>query len=197
MKRIAEVSRVTGETEVAVTLNLDGTGQADVQTGLGMLDHLLTNFAVHGLFDLRLAARGDLHVDAHHTVEDTALCLGIAFDQALGERRGIVRIADSFVPMDEALAHVVIDLSGRPYAALDVRWNSPAVGAIPTSVITHFFESLAVAARCNLHARLLYGRDDHHQAEALFKACARALERATRLEPRRPEQVPSTKGRLT
>ncbi len=195
--RIAEISRVTAETEIHLTLNLDGRGQTDIHTGLGMLDHLLTNFAVHGLFDLTLTAHGDLHVDAHHTVEDTALCLGQAIDQALGERQGIVRMADCFVPMDEALAQVVIDLSGRPYAVLDVRWNSPMLGSIPTSVISHFFESLAVTARCNLHARLLYGRDDHHQAEALFKACARALERATRIEPRRQGQIPSTKGRLT
>jgi len=194
--RLAEFSRKTAETDISISLNLDGVGKADIHTGLGFLDHLLENFALHGLFDLRLQAQGDLHVDPHHTVEDVALVLGSAFDRALGERRGIVRMGDSFVPMDEALAHVVVDLSGRPYAVIQVEWKTPAIAQIPTSLFPHFLESFAVTARSNLHARLLYGRDDHHQAEALFKALARALEKATRIDPRRAERIPSTKGAL-
>ncbi|PWH18751.1 MAG: imidazoleglycerol-phosphate dehydratase HisB [Anaerolineae bacterium] len=194
--RLAEFSRKTAETDISISLNLDGVGKADIHTGLGFLDHLLENFALHGLFDLRLQAQGDLHVDPHHTVEDVALVLGSAFDRALGERRGIVRMGDSFVPMDEALAHVVVDLSGRPYTVIQVEWKTPAIAQIPTSLFPHFLESFAVTARSNLHARLLYGRDDHHQAEALFKALARALEKATRIDPRRAERIPSTKGAL-
>ncbi len=196
MMRFAEFSRKTAETDISVALNLDGVGKAEIKTGLGFLDHLLHNFTLHGLFDLHLHAQGDLQVDPHHTVEDVALVLGSAFDRALGERCGIVRMGDCFCPMDESLAHVVVDLSGRPYAVVQVDWKTPAVGQIPTSLLTHFLESFAVTARSNLHARVLYGRDDHHQAEALFKALARALEKATRLDPRRAERVPSTKGSL-
>jgi len=194
--RLAEFSRKTAETDISIALNLDGAGKTEINTGLGFLDHLLTNFALHGLFDLRLHAQGDLHVDPHHTVEDVALVLGSAFDQALGERRGIVRMGDAFTPMDETLAHVAVDLSGRPYAVVQVEWKTPAIAQIPTSLFTHFLESFAITARGNLHARVLYGRDDHHQAEALFKALARALEQATRLDPRRAGHIPSTKGSL-
>jgi len=157
---------------------------------------MLSHGARHGLFDLELSAAGDLEVDAHHTVEDCALALGQAIDQALGERKGIVRIASAYVPMDESLAFVSLDLSGRPYAVIQAEWRTPAVGVIPTSLFPHFLESLAAAARMNLHARVLYGRDDHHQAEALFKALGRALDAATAIDPRRQEAVPSTKGRL-
>jgi imidazoleglycerol-phosphate dehydratase len=195
--RTAEISRKTDETQIELKLELDGTGQHQVSTGLGFLDHMLTHLAVHGLFDLSVQARGDLEVDPHHTVEDVALVLGQAFDRALGDRQGIVRIGDCFVPMDEANAHVCIDLSGRPYAVIQADWHTPYVGNIPTSLFAHFFESFAVTARCNLHARVLYGRDDHHQAEALFKAWARALDRATQIDPRRAGTVPSTKGTLT
>jgi imidazoleglycerol-phosphate dehydratase len=195
--RTAEVTRNTNETQISLRLNLDGTGRHEILTGIGFLDHMLTHLAVHGIFDLDLKASGDLHVDAHHTVEDVALALGQAFDRALAERRGIVRISDVFVPMDEALAHVAVDLSGRPYAVIDAAWHTPYVSNIPTSLFAHFFESFAVSARCNLHARVLYGRDDHHQAEALFKAWARALDAATQIEPRRAGAVPSTKGTLT
>lgn len=196
MMRLAEFTRKTTETDISIALNLDGGGKAEINTGLGFLDHLLVNFALHGLFDLTLHAQGDLHVDPHHTVEDVALVLGNAFDRALGERKGIVRMGDCFTPMDESLAHVVVDLSGRPYAVIQADWKAPAIAQIPTSLLTHFLESFAVTARCNLHARVLYGRDDHHQAEALFKALARALEKATRLDPRRAERIPSTKGSL-
>lgn len=194
--RTATIERKTQETEILIELNLDGVGRHSIATGIGFLDHMLSHLAVHGLFDLNVRAHGDLHVDAHHTVEDVALTLGEAFDQALGERKGIVRMAHAYAPMDETLAFVALDLSGRPYAVIEAKWESPAVGALPTSLFAHFFESFAVTARCNLHARVLYGRDDHHKAEALCKALARALDAATRLDPRR-QDVPSTKGTLT
>ncbi len=194
--RTAKINRKTNETEIGLSLNLDGKGKYTIDTGIGFLDHVLGHVAVHGLFDLDLKARGDLQVDAHHTVEDCALVLGQAFDQALGDRAGIVRMGSAYIPMDESLAFVCIDLSGRPYSVVQAEWHGPSVGEVPTSLFPHFLESLAVAARCNLHARILYGRDDHHQAEALFKALGRALEQATRLDPRRAGNVPSTKGSL-
>jgi len=183
-------------TQIEIKLDLDGSGKHEVSTGIGFLDHMLTHLAVHGLFDLSVQAKGDLHIDPHHTVEDVALALGQAFDQALGDRKGIVRMADCFAPMDETLAHVAIDLSGRPYSVIQAEWHAPYVGNIPTTLFPHFFESFAVTARCNLHARILYGRDDHHQAEALFKAWARALDMASQIDPRRAGVIPSTKGKL-
>jgi len=194
--RRAQVERKTKETEIRLSLNLDGSGRCEINTGVGFLDHMLNHVAAHGLFDLELEARGDLHVDTHHTVEDCALALGQAFDQALGERLGITRMGSAYVPMDEALAFVAVDLSGRPYAVIQAEWQSPVVGGIPTSLFPHMLESFAATARCNLHARVLYGRDDHHQAEALFKALGRALDMATRIDPRREGKVPSTKGTL-
>jgi imidazoleglycerol-phosphate dehydratase len=194
--RPAEISRQTNETQIEIKLDLDGTGKYEISTGIGFLDHMLTHLAVHGLFDLTASAKGDLEVDPHHTVEDVALALGQAFDKALGDRRGIVRMGDCFAPMDETLAHVAIDLSGRPYCLVQAGWHTPYVGNIPTTLFPHFFESFALTARCNLHARILYGRDDHHQAEALFKAWARALDIATQIDPRRSGKIPSTKGML-
>lgn len=194
--RTAEISRQTNETQIQVTLDLDGAGRHQISTGIGFLDHMLAHLAVHGLFDLTLQAAGDLHIDVHHTVEDAALALGQAFDQALGDRKGLTRMGDCFAPMDETLAHVAVDLSGRPYAVVQADWRTPYVGSIPTTLFPHFFESFAVTARCNLHARVLYGRDDHHQAEALFKAWARALDAATQVDPRRAGSLPSTKGTL-
>lgn len=194
--RTAEISRQTKETQIQIELNLDGTGKYEISTGIGFLDHMLTHLALHGLFDLTVRATGDLHIDVHHTVEDLALTLGQAFDQALGDRKGIIRMGDCYAPMDETLAHVAVDLSGRPYAVVQAEWHTPYVGNIPTTLFPHFFESFAVTARCNLHARVLYGRDDHHQAEGLFKAWARALDRATQIDPRRAESIPSTKGLL-
>lgn len=195
--RTAELSRQTNETQVEIRLDLDGTGQHEISTGIGFLDHMLAHLAVHGLFDIVVKAQGDLEVDTHHTMEDVALVLGTAFDQALGDRRGIVRMADCFAPMDETLAHIAVDLSGRPYAVIQAEWHTPYVGNIPTTLFAHFFESFAITARCNLHARVLYGRDDHHQAEALFKAWARALDKASELDSRRLNAIPSTKGTLT
>ncbi len=192
--RTATVHRKTNETDIEISVNLDGRGDHTVQTGVGFLDHLLTHIAVHGLFDLRVQAVGDLHIDPHHTIEDTALALGQALAEALGDKRGLVRMGSAYVPMDEALAFVAIDLSGRPYAVVEAAWHGPAIGQFPTSLLNHFIESLAVNLRANVHARVLYGRDDHHQAEALFKALGRALDAATALDPRRGATVPSTKG---
>ncbi len=194
--RQTTLQRQTSETSVNITLNLDGSGQHTINTGLPFLDHMLRHVAVHGLFDLKVEAHGDLEIDPHHTVEDVALTLGTAFDRALGNRKGIVRMGHAYVPMDETLAFVAVDLSGRPYAVVHARWHNPSVGGIPNSLWQHFLESFAVTARCNLHARVLYGHDDHHQAEALFKALARALDTATALDPRRGEVIPSTKGVL-
>jgi imidazoleglycerol-phosphate dehydratase len=194
--RTATIRRVTAETEVDINLDLDGSGRPSIETGIGFLDHMLHQVAIHGMFDLFLKAKGDLGVDPHHTLEDCALSLGAAFDQALGDRAGIVRMGHAYVPMDEALLFVAIDLSGRPYTVFQGSWHTPAVGNIPTSLFQHFLESFAQAARCNLHAQIQYGRDDHHQAEGLFKALGRALDAATRLDPRRDGIVPSTKGTL-
>ncbi|MDT8898434.1 imidazoleglycerol-phosphate dehydratase HisB [Thermanaerothrix sp. 4228-RoL] len=196
LPRRAEVRRETAETRIRVALNLDGRGQHRIQTGLGFLDHMLAQVAYHGLFDLDIEAQGDLHIDVHHTLEDVALTLGDAFDRALGERAGLTRMGFFYAPLDESLARVVVDFSGRPYAVVQVRWHAPLLGNIPTSLFAHFLESFAQRARCALHARVFYGRDDHHQAEALFKALGRALCAATRLEPRRQGEIPSTKGAL-
>jgi imidazoleglycerol-phosphate dehydratase len=196
MMRSATVKQQTKETSVRLTLNLDGTGQHDIQTGIGFLDHMLTHIAAHGLFDLSVQASGDLHVDFHHTVEDVALVLGQAFDQALGDKAGIVRMASTYVPMDEALALAAVDLSGRPYCVAEIEWSGPAVGGLPVTLIPHFIESFAASARANVHVRVLYGRDDHHKAEALFKALGRVLDAATQLDPRRAGAIPSTKGTL-
>jgi histidinol-phosphate aminotransferase len=193
--RQGQVERCTGETEVQVGIDLDGTGQYEIDTGLGFLDHMLAQLAAHGLFDLRVQAQGDLEVDEHHTVEDVAIGLGQALDQALGDRQGLVRMGQTYAPLDEALAHVVVDLSGRPYATIDVAFSTARIGAVETDLIIHFLETLAVHARMSLHARVLYGRNDHHKAEALFKALGRALDAATRQDPRR-QGIPSTKGVL-
>ena len=195
MPREAQIDRTTKETQISARINLDGQGRADVDTGIGFLDHMLVLLAGHGLFDITVKCTGDLHIDDHHTAEDTFICLGRAVDQALGDRRGIVRTAHSYVPMDEALARVVIDLGGRPYCVFDADFVTPRVGGLATDLIFHLFETFAVHARMNLHAHVLYGRNDHHKAEALFKALARALDAATRTDPRRAD-VPSTKGTM-
>lgn len=195
-ERIAHIHRQTSETDIQLFLALDGQGKVDIDTGVGFLDHLLSHVALHGLFDLTVAASGDLQIDAHHTVEDVAIVLGQALDQALGDRAGIQRMGSAYVPMDEALAFVALDLSGRAYSVIQAGWHGPAIGRMPTSLVPHFLETLATQARLNLHARVEYGRDDHHQAEALFKALGRALRSAVALDERRTG-VPSTKGTLT
>ncbi|HCU97874.1 MAG TPA: imidazoleglycerol-phosphate dehydratase HisB [Chloroflexi bacterium] len=194
--REAQVQRDTSETKIKIDLNIDGSGTNNIDTGIGFLNHMLASFAVHGLFDLRIDVKGDLEIDTHHTVEDTALVLGQAFDKALSDRKGIVRMGSSFVPMDESLANVVVDLSGRPYSVMQASWHTSSIGNLPTNLVNHFFESLAVSIRANIHARVLYGIDDHHQIEALFKALGIAMDHATSLDDRRTNVVPSTKGSL-
>lgn len=194
--RQARVERTTRETSIVLSLNVDGSGRAEIDTGIGFLDHMLTLLASHGLFDLEIQAKGDLHIDEHHTAEDTMICLGKAFDQALGDRRGIVRTAHSYVPMDESLALVAVDLSGRPYCVFSAEFATLRLGTLGTDLIFHLFETLAIHAQLNLHAQVLYGRNDHHKVEALFKGLARALDAATQIDPRR-QGVPSTKGTVT
>lgn len=194
--RMATIHRKTSETDITITLGLEGTGQHDISTGVGFFDHMLTAVAVHGLFDLTVHAKGDLHIDTHHTIEDVGIVLGQALDKALGDRAGITRMGHAYVPMDEALGFVAVDLSGRPYTVFQAEWSTPAIGQMPTDLVHHFFETLATHARMNLHARVAYGRNDHHKAEALFKALARALRTAVALDPRRAD-VASTKGTLT
>lgn len=196
MSRTGEVVRETKETHIEVALDLDGSGQSSAKTGIGMLDHLVEQIGKHGLFDLRVTAKGDLHIDEHHTVEDVGIALGQAFDRALGERRGIVRMADATVPLDEALASVAVDISGRPYCVVDARWTLDRIGELPATLVEHLLSSFATEARLTLHARVLAGENDHHRAEALCKALGRALCEATRIEPRLGGASPSTKGTL-
>ncbi len=196
MGRSTTINRQTSETSITISLNLDGTGQHQINTAVGFFDHMLTAVSVHGLFDLTVQATGDLHIDTHHTIEDVGIVLGQAINQALGDRKGIVRTAHAYVPMDEALGFVAIDLGGRPYTVFHGSWHTPVIGQMPTDLVQHFFESVAIHAKMNLHARIEYGRNDHHQAEALFKAFARALQTAVAIDPRRAD-VASTKGTLT
>jgi imidazoleglycerol-phosphate dehydratase len=193
--RRVTVARRTHETDIAVTLDLDGTGAADVRTGVGFLDHLLGSFAHHGLFDLGIRATGDLEVDEHHTVEDVAIVLGAALAESLGDRAGIVRFGEASVPMDEALATAVVDVGGRPYAVVDLPFRGERVGALPTQLVEHALEAFARTSGTTLHLRGT-GRNDHHLAEAAFKALARALRAAVAEDPRRAGAVPSTKGSL-
>ncbi|MDP2661933.1 MAG: imidazoleglycerol-phosphate dehydratase HisB [Dehalococcoidia bacterium] len=194
--RIASQRRETKETTVLVELDLDGKGEAIVETGIGMFDHLLTLLARHGGFDLKVEARGDVHIDPHHTVEDVAIVLGRALHEALGERRGITRMSHAIVPFDEALALVAVDLSGRGYAVIDAPFSSDRVGELPTDLVPHFLQSLAIEGRLNLHVRLMAGANDHHRAEVIIKALARALGQAVRIDPRLEGRVPSTKETL-
>ncbi len=192
--RAATIERRTGETAVRVALVLDGTGSAEVASGLGFLDHMLTALAKHARLDLELSCDGDLQVDDHHTVEDCALALGQALDEALADRRGIQRFGHAYAPLDEALARVVIDLSGRPSAEVETGFRRDMVGDVATENLTHFFRSLAIAARMTLHVHLLSGENDHHRAEAAFKALALALRRAVARDG--TGEMPSTKGVL-
>ena len=188
--------RTTNETDIQVDYNLDGHGQAEISTGIGFLDHMLEQIAVHGLFDLKIKADGDLNIDAHHTVEDVGLALGEAINQALGDRKGITRMGFASVPMDEALGEVTLDFSGRPYCVFIGEWTGTKIGQVPVTLIEHFFYSLSMNMRATLHLNLRYGRDDHHKAEALFKALGRSLSAASRIDPRRADGVPSSKGVL-
>jgi imidazoleglycerol-phosphate dehydratase len=174
-------------------MNLDGRGKCDISTGIKMFDHMLEQVGRHGRFDIKLTAAGD---DQHHLAEDVAICFGRALDQGLGERRGIARMADATVPMDDALANVAVDISGRGYAVLDMTFSENDMAGFATDLIRHFLESLAAEAKLNLHARILYGKNDHHRAEALFKALGRALDEATRPDERIAGEVPSTKDSI-
>ncbi len=194
--RKATVKRETKETKVSVTLALDGSGVTDVSTGIGMFDHLLEQLGKHGMFDLSVKAMGDLQVDAHHTVEDIGIAVGRAFAEALGDRAGIARMGDRTVPLDEALALVSVDISGRGYAVIDVTWSGATAGELPTDLIPHFLDAFAREGGININARVLAGAIDHHKAEAMFKALARALGDATRVEPRLSGRPASTKGTL-
>ena len=194
-ERTAAIERRTSETDIELKLCLDGSGRAQVETGIGFFDHMLTAFARHGLCDLDLRCKGDLEVDAHHTVEDVGICLGQALDKALGDKRGIVRFGHSYVPMDDALARAVVDLSGRPYLVVQASFGEESVGAFPTALVREFFRAVADQGRMNLHIDLLRGTDAHHGIEAIFKAFGRALDQAS-LRSERVEGIPSTKGSL-
>jgi len=194
--RRAEIERVTAETDIRVRLNLDGRGRYKVSTGIRFLDHMLELFARHGGFDLEVAARGDLDVDQHHTVEDVGLVLGQAVRQALGSKKGINRAGYFLMPMDETLAIAALDLSGQPYLVLDAPIKAKRIGDLQTELLEDFFQAFASAAALNLHLKLAYGRSSHHGAEALFKALGRALRYACSRDPRLKAQLPSTKGLL-
>lgn len=194
--RRASVQRTTRETDVSITVVLDGAGRTQISTGLGFFDHMLTALAAHARLDLAVTCKGDLHVDDHHTIEDVALALGQAIDSALGDRRGIARFGYAYAPLDESLARVVIDLSGRPHASVQLAFVRNAIGPVATENLSHFFVSLATSLRASIHADVLRGENDHHRAEASFKALALALRAAIAVDPTRTD-VPSTKGTLS
>ena len=191
--RLSIVKRETKETNISLELNLDGSGKWEINTGIRMFDHLLAQLAQHGIFDIKISATGS---DQHHVVEDVALCLGRAFGEALGEKRGIVRMANATVPMDDALAMVAVDIGGRGYTVLELPFIDNDMAGFPTDLVRHFLESFASEARLNLHAKIVYGTNDHHKAEALFKALGRALDIATRIDERISGELPSTKDLL-
>ena len=192
-KRESIIKRETQETTISLEINIDGRGRWEMNTGIRMFDHLLSQLAQHGLFDIKISATG---VDQHHLVEDVAICLGKAFGEALGEKRGLIRMANMSVPMDDALATVIIDISGRGYHMLELPFSDNDMTGFPTDLVRHFLESFAIEARLNLHARFDYGTNDHHKAEALFKALGRALDTATRIDTRLGEELPTTKDFL-
>lgn len=194
-QRIARIDRQTAETKIQLELNLDGTGQADIATGVGFFDHMLTLFARHGIFDLTVAADGDLHVDQHHTVEDVGICLGQAFRQALGDKAGIRRYGHFTLPMEETLVTAAVDLSGRYYMVFQAPFPTEKIGQFDTQLVEDFWQAMAANTLCNFHVQLHYGRNSHHIAEAMFKAAARAFRQATEPDPRMVG-VPSTKGTL-
>ncbi|HXG94276.1 MAG TPA: imidazoleglycerol-phosphate dehydratase HisB [Blastocatellia bacterium] len=195
MARVAEKQRTTKETDVRVRIDLDGSGQSNISTDIGFLDHMLDLFARHALFDLEVACKGDLHIDSHHTVEDIGITLGQAFAEALGDKSGIVRFGAAYVPMDETLARAVVDLSGRAFVVYRVANVRQKIGELDVEMVEHFWRSFATEARCNLHIELLYGANQHHITEAIFKSVARSLSEATRISER-ITGVLSTKGSL-
>jgi len=189
--RKASIERKTKETNITFNLDLDGTGIAEINTGISMFDHLLSQVAKHGIFDITIKASGD---DKHHLIEDVAICFGKAINDAIGEKRGIIRMADASVPMDDSLAMVAIDISGRGYTVLDLPFSGNDMAGVPSDLVRHFLESLAAEAKMNIHARILYGVNDHHKAEAVFKALGKTLCMATRVNKRTGSSLPSTKG---
>lgn len=196
MDRIASLTRATSETEISVTLNLDGTGKADIATGIGFLDHMLTALTRHGLFDLTVRAKGDLHIDFHHTTEDVGIVIGGAFAHAIGDKRGIRRFGHALIPMDETLAEAAVDFSGRPFLVWNVDFQRPKIGEMDTELFEEFFRALAFNAMVTLHITRRAGHNAHHVAEACFKATARALRMACEFDPRALDAIPSTKGAL-
>ncbi len=196
MARIATVTRTTSETDISLTLNLDGSGTAEIDTGIGFLDHMLTALARHALFDLTIRAAGDLQIDCHHTTEDVGIVLGRAFAQAIGDKRGISRFGHALVPMDEALAEAAVDISGRPFLAWHVPFERQRIGEMDTDLFEEFFRAFAMHAALTLHLTHRSGHNAHHVAEACFKAAARALRSAAKPDPRAAGTIPSTKGAL-
>ena len=196
MKRTSKISRKTKETEISVSVDLDGAGKFDVATGVGFFDHMVEQLSRHSLIDMAVRAKGDLHIDDHHTVEDVGIALGQAISQALGERRGIRRYASLDLAMDETLTRAAIDVSGRPFLVWDVVFTSPKIGTFDTELVREFFQALAQHAGITLHVTSLYGANNHHIAETCFKAVARVLRAALERDPRQPDAVPSTKGSL-
>jgi len=196
MKRSAELERKTGETAIRISLDLDGKGRPEITTGIAFFDHMLTLTAVHGFFDLSLKAQGDLEVDSHHTVEDVGIVMGMAFHQALGDRRGIRRYGHAVIPMDDALAAVTVDLSNRPFLVYRVQPVQPAGADFNVAVAREFFRAFANHAGLNLHINLFYGENEHHILEAIFKGLGRALDAAVSLDPRSSSSIPSSKGVL-
>lgn len=194
--RIAEVTRNTRETRITVRINLDGTGQSKLHTGIGFFDHMLDQIARHGLIDLDIHCEGDLHIDGHHTVEDVGITLGMAVAQAVGDKAGLTRYGHAYVPLDEALSRVVIDLSGRPGLHMDVKFTAGSIGTFDTQLAFEFFQGFANAALATVHIDNLKGHNAHHQAETIFKAFGRALRMATTADPRSAGMIPSTKGSL-
>jgi len=196
MARIVSLTRTTSETDISLTLDLDGTGKADIATGIGFLDHMLTALSRHGLFDLTVRAKGDLHIDYHHTTEDVGIVLGQAFKQAIGDKRGIRRFGQALIPMDETLAEAAVDISGRPFLAWSVDFSRDKIGEMDTELFEEFFRAFAFNALINLHVVKRAGVNNHHIIEACFKALARALRMASEMDPRQGDAVPSTKGVL-
>jgi len=194
--RTARVERRTNETDIAVAVDLDGTGKGEIATGIGFFDHMLDQLARHSLIDLTVTAKGDLHIDDHHTVEDVGIALGQAIGRALGERRGIVRYADCFLPMDETLTRAAVDVSGRPFLVFRTAFPRPKIGTFDTELVEEFFRAFAFNAGLTLHIETMYGMNAHHIAESCFKALARVLRTAVSIDPKRADAVPSTKGRL-
>jgi imidazoleglycerol-phosphate dehydratase len=196
MHREATITRTTKETEITATVNIDGTGQYDIDTGIGFLDHMLEQLSRHGLMDIHLRAKGDLHIDAHHTTEDSGIVLGLAVKKALGERTGITRYGHSYIPMDETLTRCAVDLSGRPYLVWHVVFTQPQLGTIDTELFREWFQAFTFALGANVHVENLHGINNHHKVESSFKALARALRVATTIDPRAEHAIPSTKGVL-